>query len=528
MPVKESKLSFTIKKIDKTTCKFYYVENAVFFKDYYAYKDAVLKNDGGIDIKWNPITLASFNAAKQLKSKYDSVIWLAYLNNKTFFYVVKGKWDMYKDLEPFFKKRHKDSVIEPYKMGLVNSEFKEVIPPKYDLIHNIGGTIAGLIEVEKDKKRGFYNLSGKNVVPISYDQIYPIDDENNLAVLKDSDSFYFLKNDTTISGKIDLKIQDFFSKIKYLQNSADLRSDALSVITEYNSRKENGAIYLPPSYLVDLKMIEKVLDFKNPLRIGDYVSVHSKFELKSKEKSEEPNNWFTATFYYIRDYFLGGRSEFYDTKNIVIIDKRTNKLFTKDLRVNYVRGEFEETESLDGVCDVNSIRAINDTLLEVKAGAVFSVELYDSTKAVVGGPYYHYLSIKNGELKELPDRRNFGFTKYVKMDDSYLIGCYVLLNGRGRYDERTKENLAYVTPEMLRYIKNEIYAEYNYKFKDKRWIEIFASPESDNTDLKGNPIEIKKYANVENYLTEIDKYNINWINEKLKASGSKSNTLAAK
>jgi hypothetical protein len=73
-------------------------------------------------------------------------------------------------------------------------------------------------------------------------------------------------------------------------------------------------------------------------------------------------------------------------------------------------------------------------------------------------------------------------------------------------------------------MKNEIYADYGYQFKDKRWQEVFQNMPSYKYDENGNPRP--GLASVNDSLTDIDKYNINWINQKLK--GTKANSLAAK
>ena len=100
---------------------------------------------------------------------------------------------------------------------------------------------------------------------------------------------------------------------------------------------------------------------------------------------------------------------------------------------------------------------------------------------------------------------------------------------RGNYDvhfdKRQEKTIDQITPEMLRYIKNEIYADYRYQFKDKRWMEVFADMQSYNnysgTDRPNN-------VNVDDSLTVIDKYNLNWIAQKLKGAKTKPNTLAAR
>ncbi len=520
-----SALILKIKKVGLHKYKIVQVDARRFLDDYASYENLLKRRSLNEKDIYSAITLEAFKTAGQLKSKYDSVVWFAHLNNKSYFYVVKGKWDMEKDLsrdKPYYK----DSVIDPYKMGLLNPDLKEIVPVEYDLVHSINATFDGLVEVEKDNKKGFYNLDGKLVVPVSYDQVFPIADESNLAILKSGNDYFYLKKDTTISEKVNLKMSDFFTKIKNLSNAYDLNDKALSVITEYNSKDEQGALYLPPSYLVDMNIALKWKQFKNPLRKVDFEYVSSKYEVKYAGGDHSAENWFTASFYNIRDYFLGGRSEFYDKRNIVIIDKKLDRVFTQDIGTDYTPGDDES--ALGGVCDITSIRAINDTLFEVKSGANMFVELYDSTRTVMGGTYYHYLVIRNNELKELPNKRNFGFTKYVKMDDSYLEGCYQMLIGANTRDGVTK-TLDRITPEMLKYMKNEIFAGYRYRFKDKRWQNVFMDME-DEYDPKTEgqkPLN----ANVDDSLTAIDKYNINWIMQKLKGGSTKTapaNTLAAK
>ena|GEM_PF-577165 len=518
---RESLLKFTIKKTTLRQYKIQDVDAKRFLAEYADYESVVRQKTMSPKDMFSPETIAAFKTARALKPAYDSVVWLAHVDKKTYYYVVKGKWDMDNDIN-----RYPDSVIAPYKMGLVNPDLKEVIPPQYDLIHNISGTFAGLVEVEKDGKKGFYNLDGKIVLPVNYDQVFPVNDGDNLAILRNGADYFYLKHDTTVSDKVDLKISDIMPKIKGLAGSFDLYKSALNVITEYNSETEHGAIYIAPSYLVDLNIINKRMDFKNPLRKIYYEETHLNYKVAYATTAKPAENWLEATFYNIRDYFLGGRSEFYDSKNIVIVDKKNNRLFTQNISAGYSR-EMDSGEALKGLCDVNNIKIINDTLYEVKAGARFESELYDSTKLVTGGPYYHYFVVKNNKLAELPNDRNFGFTKYAKMDDSYLNACYTMLIGSGRYDRRQQKTVNQITPEMLRMIKNEIFADYAYKFKDKRWEDIFMDMQSYNRKTRDKqPYNIS----VDDSLTVIDKYNINWINQRLKGGGAAApkNTLAAK
>ncbi|MGZ3776329.1 MAG: YARHG domain-containing protein [Mucilaginibacter sp.] len=510
-------LKLKVHKVSAGIYKIVQVDAKKMMADYIAYNNLVKSKSLTDKDIYSPITLAAFETAKQLQTKYDSVVWFAHVDQKTFYYVVKGKW--LQDQDVF---RHTDSTsVEPYKMGLVGPDLKEIIPVEYDLIHNISGTFPGLVEVEKGYKRGFFDLQGKIVLPVSYDQIFPLDNDENLAVLRNGDDYFYLKKDMSVSDKAYIKVGEFFPKLRKMADKFNLFDNAQAIITEYNSRLEHGAVYVAPSYLADMGIINKEEDFKNPLRKVDYESVSADYNVDLTGNINDKSNWLQASFYSVRDYFLGGREEFYDRKNIVIVDKKRNRIFGRGFDTDYSPGG---DGSLQGACNINDIRQVNDSLFEVKTGAALYADLYDSTRAVTGGPYYHYLAVKNNKLLELPNNRTFGFTKYMKMDDSFLNGCYVIESGPFDGSERQKTTIDHLTPEILRYMKNEIYADYAYKFKDKRWQSVFGDMPSYYNRQAGGPKEPN--VSVDDSLTAIDKYNINWIVQKLK--GAPSTTLAAK
>ena len=70
----------------------------------------------------------------------------------------------------------------------------------------------------------------------------------------------------------------------------------------------------------------------------------------------------------------------------------------------------------------------------------------------------------------------------------------------------------------ITFIKNEIYASYHYKFKDDRWNNVFAgSFDRSDDNLK---------ASVDDSLSDIEKYNIKWLDSKLRVA--KSSALASR
>ncbi|MDN3582018.1 WG repeat-containing protein [Mucilaginibacter flavus] len=520
LPQELSTILFTIHKIVGGQYKITQVDARGFVKDYVAFQTKVYNKITPVTDIYSAITLAAFKAAEKLQTRYDSVLWFDHVNNKTFYYVIKGK------LPDGFNYANKplENDASDYKMGLVNPDLKEIIPVEYDLIHNVSGAIEGLIEVEKAKKKGFYKIDGKMAVPVEYDEVYPLKAGGNLAVLKNGDDFFYLKADTTVSEKIaDFKVADMVPLIKTFGDSYTLSEKSSKNIMEYNSKERNASLVIAPSYLVNLQLLDKFLDFPNPLRkvLGEEEEEGSGYidVAFDGEKKGDDDNWFQTAFYSIADDYLGGRGGLYKSKSILVVDKKHNQIlgFNGDV---YIGGE-EGYGELSGSCNENSLKAINDSLFEYKTTAQIGYPLFNPEVTIDEGTYYRYLQVKNGKFVLLPSRRVFP-TQFIKLDDSYLQGCYVL--GIGTYSNRKTKTIDHVTKEILQYMKNEIYASYKYRFKAKEWNDAFA--------YRFNSVDTTTNVSVDDSLTVIDKYNIAFINSKLNGAPilnvKKVNTLAAR
>jgi hypothetical protein len=453
---------------------------------------------------YSAITLAAFKTAIGLKARYDSVVWFEHVDKHTFFYVIKGKLN-----EQFYWEEKKADYHPTYQMGLVNPQLKEIIPPQYDLIHNIGGTIDGLIEVEKDGKRGFYNTDGELKVAVAYDEIYPLKDGDNLALLQNGDDYFYLKKDTTISEVVTgLKIADILPQIKVYGDSYNITEKSSNNIMESNDSTDFTSLLISPSYLVDLQVMPEFLMLPDPLRHdnsdNDDDGMSNSLEIDFDGAKQQTDNWLESMFYSLYNDYVGGRAGLYESKTVVVADNKKNKLLGYSVPIYY--GDADGGRLNYDMCRISAIRPVGDSLYEFTTSSEVDQPMFKDSLDV--GPYYHYLYIKNGKLVALPNSRIFGCSKYVKLDDSYLQGCYIV-NGK---------KVDHLTNEMLQYMKNEIYASYGYQFKTKAWNDIF--------DVRFyQELGDRKNTNVDDSLSAIEKYNINWINQKLKGQGS--NTLAA-
>lgn len=404
------------------------------------------------------------------------------------------------------------------KVGLVGPDLKEIIPVKYDIIRNVGGTVSGLVEVEKNKKRGLYNLGGKLVAPVIYDEIYPLDDDENLALLKANDDYFYLKNDTTVSDKLyGFKIADELPKIRGFGKSLALPAATSKSYMEYNEDTADPAyaLVITPSYLTDLDLLPGIISVANPLssRQG-VVPIWGPTEVKynGMQKPQSGGNWFTGIYYSLFSHYLAGRSMLYRTsedRTVVIVDEKQNRLMGFST-LNFV-GTDDMRKNL--TCNENTLKAIDDTLVEYRTSERSNIPSAKDSDYLVQGPEYQYLHVSGGKLVALPHLRQFACTAYVKMDDTYFNGCFTFYK-KGKYVQTD-----HLTPEVLEFMKNEIYASHGYNFHNQWWNAVFQYRFGRMTDAD-------LVNSVEDKLTAIDKYNINWINGKLNAL--KSGPLASR
>lgn len=509
--LKKSYITFTIRRIADHQYKFIKVKAELFAKDYMVYKtkiNAFFPSEKPVE--YSPVTLAAFKQAETLKGLYDTVAWFQHVDGKNYFYVMNGKWN--------YENATRTDTAKTYKMGLVGPNYKVLIPVEYDLIHNLNGTFNGMVEVDKDNKHGFYTVDGKLIVPVEYDQIIPLhNDEAHVAVMLKGDDYYWLNKDYTISDKADIQIADILSKIR--GSLSFNMTPPKSNILEYNSREDHESLLIPASYLADLNIMPVIETFNNPLRKntsdedGDSSGSTAYDVDLDNSTTAENDNTLETLFYDIKDHFVSGRTDLYETKSLIVADKHSNKLLSQKIDI-----EGGEDGEVPTTCSDFAFRVLPDSLFEVKVSSSVDVESLTDTlhyDDISEMPAYHYYKVVNNKLQEVKTKRAFSFTKFVKMDDSYLKGCYSYRIGSYGEREGKSPKTDYLRSNYYQYLVNEIYADYGYKFKNDKWTEIFNHGEF--YPYKGDN------ASVDDSLTAIDKYNISFLKQKM---ASKSGKLA--
>ena len=120
--------------------------------------------------------------------------------------------------------------------------------------------------------------------------------------------------------------------------------------------------------------------------------------------------------------------------------------------------------------------------------------------------YSYYQIDSDGKITPLQTHRLFSFTKFVKISKDNFTGefknfidlpadhqrlpghgCYILTN--------------HLTLEDLDVMRNEIFAEYGYRFTSEKW----------HTHFSQQPWYTPQYDNVDDMLTDMDRHNVQFI-----------------
>ncbi len=452
----------------------------------------------------NPnIDLESLDAEVELRLKvldsiYSSVPMLFIDSNHYYFYVVNGFWYGYKE----------DSRDPKFNMGIIDENFDTILPPIYNKIYSPNTTAKGYIEIELDGKRGLLNYHTKQVIPATFDVIFPSHTPGVVAIGKQGNQYYNL-----LPNGSQQPITDKTQEPTYLSIVNDLAFDINKVPTllidtqfwDEENKKDKYfhhcfGIVVPPSYLIATGFVE-------PWIWGiDINETSTAFKLiESKNTVEQTKTTLWGLGLLVSDFYTEGidvRGAFNGhSKLFATVDSNNNVVGKAKF---YVSNDYYNPYQY--LAPKIPYRLIGDTLIEaVRIDKVF--EEYPTPYGYDAMINYSYYEIKQtGEINKLTSNRYFPFTKYVYLTEEYFKGTYVI--DRNSYNDTIKwpDDLyitTYITDHLNAYdlelMYNEVLAEYGYKFKDEKWDAYFKQqpwyvPRFDNVDSQLNPWE---WANLE-------------------------------
>lgn len=419
---------------------------------------------------------AVYDVARKLEQQFDTVIWYVTHNGENYFYVAEGSW---KNYFLNYSTRHEKNA--DVKMGVVNATGEEVIPIDYDLIGTFAFDHKNLVEVRKDGKTGYYDLTTKQqVVDPVYDMIVPYQYDSILAIVKQDTVYGWIDNAYQYTpGFPSEEAREWVMTFGFLKKPLSFTKDSHSYCEIPNQEYAGYGILIPPSYLVYSGLFSEIDGgiCTTPVPVygwTEYIKVEESF---FEKLSANVSALVTA----ITERYIEGREEFYTSNRVVFLNERNDTL---------------AVESVNGTNSM--IRAIDSTLLEVRTDPDW--EYYMGDFDVDGLPVHIYYSINDGAITRLKSSRLFPQTQFVNLDSSYLSEPYK------RYDPDASQWLetTEVSLKTLVYMRNEILFEYGYRFKSTDEAESFTTGE------KYDP----QYDSVEEFedqLSDIDQHNLMFL-----------------
>jgi hypothetical protein len=416
--------------------------------------------------------------ALKLQQHYDTVIFFTHVDDQILFYVANGDWKY-----PY----QNDSVQYDegnYKLGVVTAENKIVVPVEYSKIYNPGGTIPGVIEVERNGTRGLFKVSGEQLIPAEFDGIYPTKAANAIAQLKKGDQYGWLHSNGNVSFDASSH-KDKTLFISPIESHAILGwqfkfPGSIKVLIDMTGSAEYcDGVIVYPSFVRDLGITKIanpwVLNDVNEMGMG-MTDTEIKFE-----KLEALSDKFFGLVAFFMEAGADARG-YHTTKNdLLVVGKDMNVVsHQKNLTVDY-----QEQDP----CGASS-----------PSYNMIDPSLYESEN---GNGFYEYYKITpEGTVQQLKTNRLYNFTKYTKIDASYFNRCHFEQLSY-REDKANVVLFKGLSSEDLDIMRNEIFAEYGFIFKTPKWKEYFGKM----------PWYQPQFDNVDHLLTDIDKANIKFILE---------------
>jgi hypothetical protein len=418
-----------------------------------------------------------YTKAKELQQHYDSVVWFTHYGDATYFYVVKGVWNV--------DKYQKDTA--EYQIGIVDEHNHVILPVEYDHIGTIGFDDENIVEVGKNGKVGYFDIAAKAIViPVEYDMIIPRNDALALAIVKKDSTYGFIDNERNYNvGFPDRQIQAWVNSFGFLPAKLNI-SNANKSLCEIPNESNIGAGYaMPPSYLVKTGLFPTVVrgisTTKVPMQ-GWTEFVETKGSVM-KQVTEGVNAVITA----ITERYLEGREEFYTENRLVFVNAKNDTLSASNISTD---GEIE-------------IRRIGENLLEIKSTPNYAMgtDLEDNWNV----PRYTYFSIDASSVRPLPSKRYFKMTEFVKLDSSYLSGNFKWWDTASNEEKET----TFLSIASITYMRNEILAYYGYKFTEEEELARF-----NHRDYK---VRFESLEECVAAMSEIDRYNFEFLEKILTA-----------
>ncbi len=438
-----------------------------------------------------PITLldSAKYFARTLEEKYDAFIYFLKHDGNFIYYVANG------DVNAALEKEERNH--GHFKMGLVNQHGQEIIPLAFDEIYNPEPNLGFGIQVEKDGQFGYYDLAGNQLLPVQYDGLFPYpQDPEVIFQVRQGEQYGWIDSEWQVHldpvSHIDKKLftsplnSSLYSNLSFVVEEKKRNIILLKDMTGSWSEQHGTVIY--PPYIRHLGIwTHSDGDFLDNVNSNEHgtLSVGGGIELVKNLGGK-----LKVLFSRFQSEGIDVRTDgFYDEK-VITVDENLEPV--EQMNVT------EFTYSEPYYCSHGGMRFVRPDLMEFWGDQY----LTGHPKYFSMTTYRYYEVTEDGRYRILTNDRQFPFTKYIDLEERYFQDCYRLLEGF--YDEDTGGQIVlsrHLSINDLDVMRNEIFAEYGYQFKSKRWQDYFS----------GKQWYRAKFDNVDDMMSERDKKNVEFI-----------------
>jgi hypothetical protein len=305
------------------------------------------------------------------------------------------------------------------------------------------------------------------------------------AVVKQDSTFGWLNRDFQYqSGFPSVQVERWFNDFEFLKRTIRLAASNTAFCEIPSPKFTGNGIIIPSTYLSKYGIFDEIEGGISTTSVP--INGWTEYKETTGSFFETVTENISAVVTSIRERYLEGREEFYDSNAILFVNSQHDTL-----GISFLSG----TEV--------SLHPIDSSLLEVRTPHDYWFGENEASDEL--NLYHHsYFVITNtGKVVQLSSNRLFPQTQFVKLDSTYLTGEFVVYNRTAEKEEPA----TFLSVNTITFMRDEILASYGYTFPEKEKIEHF--------ERIGNWYK-PQYATFEEFeagMSDIDKYNLTFLNK---------------
>ena len=361
--------------------------------------------------------------------------------------------------------------------GITDEKGNIIIPNEFDYIVYPGETYKGIVEVYKNNKVGLYSFpGGKQIAPLEFDEFYPVYDNRILAYYKKGNSYNYIKKN---KSDPDSNFKKYL--VSPFENETVEKWNFHFPTEPYMNKEEWECFFFIPSFLKTFfdDSMQKGGDF-------DAEVVWPDFDFSVVGNLKENNKKYYIIKIHTNGYVWTDYLEYF-----VFNANMCKSFYIADIN-NFARYSYDYSSDID----INSgfeFKILDNSMCRIK-NSVENINKKNKDYPETTLHYYNYYKIYNGKIEEIKTNRFFPFTKYERISQEFFKGFFIGERSFSEdYGSTVKVN-RHLTIHDLDVMRNEIFADYGYKFKSQKWQSFFGQlnwykPQFDNVNDKLNDIE---------------------------------------